>query len=346
MDVPVKENSIGDGAGGGGGGGVVFLDCNSIVGNLKVNVNGGSGGNQNVAFKQCFGTGGGGGTGTVILSSRRTFLTLYISSRPGNPGRDLYTGSPCYYGSYGAFSGNFGKGIIYDKPFITSTNLFPVPKGQSITLSKKEKTNIVLNGRGGGAQYAWSPDESLSSASVQSPTTTTKSDIVYRVQVTDAGGCFVVDTFKVNTIKEDTLPVVIKPPVKKDTIPVVIKPPVKKDTIPLAVKPVRKKDTIPVVAKVVVNKKPPPPVVKDSTPVSVKPVPVKEDVFKRKENVESILKVAGDSLTLSFYDDGIVDGDSITVYLNKQLVFEHLLLTNKAYTRKIGLKDYRQKVHW
>jgi hypothetical protein len=41
---------------------------------------------------------------------------------------------------------------------------------------------------------------------------------------------------------------------------------------------------------------------------------------QRKDHQQQSLNIASDSLILSFYDNGVVDGDSVSVYLNDQLV--------------------------
>jgi hypothetical protein len=357
-DVPVKENAVGDGAGGGGAGGVVFLDCETVLGTLKIDVNGGSGGNQNAAVKQCFGTGGGGGTGVVIMS-KKIASALIISSRPGNPGRDLYANSPCYFGSYGAFSGNFGKGILYDKTIVASAIPFTGNKNQAIIINKTADENVTLNARA-GTKYSWSPASNLSSASIQNPVNSAKTDMTYIVQIFDDAGCFVADTFKIFA-RKDSVPVAVKPTVKNDSIPVAIISIHKKDSLPVAIKPVVKKDSVPVVVKPVVKKSA---AKKDSTIVAAAPIlkkdispqikipvanndsinidakaeVVKKALVTRTEKVESTLRVTGDSLEVLFYDDGVVDGDSISLYLNNQLIFQHLRLSNKAFTQKIYLK--------
>jgi len=470
LDVPVNENKIGDGAGGGGAGGVVLINCESVAGNIKIDVNGGSGGNQNNSSGKCFGPGGGGGTGLVILSSKNIFSAVTFTTRPGNPGKDVYANSPCYNSSYGAYSGNIGRGFFFDKTLVRSVTPFVGNKGQTKIFTKTESENITLNAAA-GLKYSWSPNANLSSTTVQDPVSNATSNTIYTVQILDAAGaCTAVDTFKVFVkkdslpiaakpiVKKDTIPVVVsKPIVKKDTIPVAAKPIVKKDTIPMVVsKPIVKKDTIPVAAKPIVKKDTIPMIVskpivkkdtilvaakpivkkdtipvvvskpivkkdtipiaakpivkkdtirvvskpivkkdtiplatkpivkkdtipmvvskpivkkdtipvaakpivkkdtipivskpivkKDSLPVVVvKPLPPPEVLVTRKDKVESTIFVTGDSLQLTFYDDGIVDGDSISLFLNKQLIFQHLMLTNKPFVQEISLAGLPQE---
>lgn len=54
----------------------------------------------------------------------------------------------------------------------------------------------------------------------------------------------------------------------------------------------------------------------------------------RKEHVQQSVDITSDSLLLSFYDNGVVDGDSISVYLNNQPVITNTLLKSVA-TKKV-----------
>lgn len=54
------------------------------------------------------------------------------------------------------------------------------------------------------------------------------------------------------------------------------------------------------------------------------------------------IPVSGDSIELRFYDNAEVDGDSISLFLNDKLIFEHIRLTAVAYTIKLSVKDLRQ----
>ena len=54
------------------------------------------------------------------------------------------------------------------------------------------------------------------------------------------------------------------------------------------------------------------------------------------------IPVSGDSIELRFYDNAEVDGDSITLFLNGKLIFEHIRLTAVAYIIKLSVKDLQQ----
>jgi hypothetical protein len=69
--------------------------------------------------------------------------------------------------------------------------------------------------------------------------------------------------------------------------------------------------------------------------VAAAPVTI-EDKFRTREKVfNTEIPVAGDSLELRFYDNAEIDGDSISLFLNGNLLFEHVRLSEKAYTIKL-----------
>lgn len=55
-----------------------------------------------------------------------------------------------------------------------------------------------------------------------------------------------------------------------------------------------------------------------------------QEFNKRKEVVGKELLVDSDSLRLTFYDNGIVDGDSISVFFNKEPIATHQLLSERG----------------
>ena len=78
-----------------------------------------------------------------------------------------------------------------------------------------------------------------------------------------------------------------------------------------------------------------------------KPIPVQPKAIEKKfvERTKIFIKeipLAGDSIELRFYDNGEVDGDSISLFLNDKLVFEHIRLTADAYTIKLSVNDLKQ----
>ena len=70
-----------------------------------------------------------------------------------------------------------------------------------------------------------------------------------------------------------------------------------------------------------------------------------EEFTKRKEVVGKEIWVHSDSLRLTFYDNGIVDGDSISVFFNKEPVSTHQLLSERGivfYAVLDTTKDYNE----
>jgi hypothetical protein len=80
--------------------------------------------------------------------------------------------------------------------------------------------------------------------------------------------------------------------------------------------------------------------VKREPPVRMPPVATVprtiEEKFKAREKIFTTeIPVTGDSIELRFYDNAQVDGDSISLFLNNQLLFDHIRLTEQAYTIKL-----------
>ncbi len=57
-----------------------------------------------------------------------------------------------------------------------------------------------------------------------------------------------------------------------------------------------------------------------------------ESFTTRKAVLNQVLEVESDSVRLSFYDNGEIDGDSISVFVNKRVVLTHQMLASKALT--------------
>jgi len=69
------------------------------------------------------------------------------------------------------------------------------------------------------------------------------------------------------------------------------------------------------------------------TPTIVQKFTSREKAFTKE------IPLAGDSIELSFYDNAEIDGDSISLFLNGKLIFEHIRLTEKAYTVKLSVSE-------
>jgi hypothetical protein len=168
-----------------------------------------------------------------------------------------------------------------------------------------------------------------------------------------------------NKIKPTTAPVVKEPAIVKIETP---KPAEPKPTEPVVVKTIPAKPAETVIAKpapvvkkpeaVVVKPAPPKPAEiivakidppKIAPPVVVKPAPVKiiaptdptaaTDMGKRKiENIQA-LYFKSDSLQLTLYDNGEVDGDTVSVIMNGEVIMPRVGLSTKAVKKTIDTKE-------
>jgi hypothetical protein len=80
-------------------------------------------------------------------------------------------------------------------------------------------------------------------------------------------------------------------------------------------------------------------------PVNNKPLPlptVQEKFTSRKNILVKEIPISGDSIELRFYDNAEIDGDSISLFLNGNLVFEHIRLTGKAYIIKLAVSELKE----
>jgi hypothetical protein len=71
--------------------------------------------------------------------------------------------------------------------------------------------------------------------------------------------------------------------------------------------------------------------------------PTIEQKFTSREKLfTKEIPITGDSIELDFYDNGEIDGDSISLFLNGKLIFEHIRLTDKAYVVKLSVNELQQ----
>jgi len=92
-----------------------------------------------------------------------------------------------------------------------------------------------------------------------------------------------------------------------------------------------------------------PVVTKEPKPVDIKPVAkiiepakaptIEEKFVARKKTFIKDIPISGDSIELRFYDNAEIDGDSISLFLNDKLIFEHIRLTAKPYIIKLALSE-------
>ncbi len=67
-----------------------------------------------------------------------------------------------------------------------------------------------------------------------------------------------------------------------------------------------------------------------------------EKFTSRTKILQQVIPISGDSITLKFYDNAEIDGDSIAVFLNGHLLKEHMLLAEEAYIIKIAVADLQK----
>jgi hypothetical protein len=78
------------------------------------------------------------------------------------------------------------------------------------------------------------------------------------------------------------------------------------------------------------------------SPDSIDKIKIAQSFTKRKAVLNTELEVESDSVRLSFYDNGEIDGDSISVFVNQQLVLSHLGLEAKAFNLFLRLDSTRE----
>jgi hypothetical protein len=83
------------------------------------------------------------------------------------------------------------------------------------------------------------------------------------------------------------------------------------------------------------------PVITSSAPP--KPLTIEEKFASRKKIFIKDIPLGGDSIELRFYDNGEIDGDSISLFLNDQMIFTHLLLTGQAHVIKLAVSELKEK---
>lgn len=90
---------------------------------------------------------------------------------------------------------------------------------------------------------------------------------------------------------------------------------------------------------IVVNEQVP---VKIPSPVvieTLKAPTIEEKFVTRKKILVKEIPVTGDSVELRFYDNAEIDGDSISLFLNDRLIFQHIRLLGSAYTIKLAVNE-------
>jgi hypothetical protein len=97
------------------------------------------------------------------------------------------------------------------------------------------------------------------------------------------------------------------------------------------------KPATPVVRPPIPDPTPPVVVRTPAPPENTKPEPIgMEALFRsRTKTFAGEIPVVGDSLTLDFYDNAQIDGDSISIFLDGEMIGTHILLKAKPHTIRI-----------
>jgi hypothetical protein len=85
----------------------------------------------------------------------------------------------------------------------------------------------------------------------------------------------------------------------------------------------------------------------EDTLVAGATAPIKKELFKqmmknfeqRKNILQQEIEIENDSIRVSFYDNGDIDGDSIAVFMNKVPVLTHQLLSAKSLNMYLAFSD-------
>ena len=76
--------------------------------------------------------------------------------------------------------------------------------------------------------------------------------------------------------------------------------------------------------------------------ITAAPLNNEQKFATRGKQLMQEIPISGDSIELKFYDNAEVDGDSIAIFLNNQLLYQHVRLTDKAYTIRLAVASLQQ----
>lgn len=81
-------------------------------------------------------------------------------------------------------------------------------------------------------------------------------------------------------------------------------------------------------------------IAEEKKPVTlVRPLTIEQKFTQRQKIPALEIPLTGDSIELNFYDNAEIDGDSITLFLNNKLIFQHIFLTDKAFVVKLPVSE-------
>jgi hypothetical protein len=164
-------------------------------------------------------------------------------------------------------------------------------------------------------------------------------DLVFKLADQSEGGCgndFALDDLLVTRCDTIKPPPVIPPPV--------VKQPVKKPAPVKQLTPVKKKDTI-AKREVVITESPPviKPVIKEPVILAV---PVSKVLQVRSNPIVKQIYTDSAELQIELFDNGVIDGDTVSVYHNNELVIANRALSTKPIrlTIKVDAKHPHHEI--
>ncbi len=121
-------------------------------------------------------------------------------------------------------------------------------------------------------------------------------------------------------------------PIPKEPAVATIEAPVKNPATTASEIAAKKQVPIPITKKEPITQ----PITEPAKPQIVTSPPTNKEKFTtRTKKLMQEIPLSGDSIELRFYDNAEIDGDSIAIFLNNQLLYEHVLLSDKPYIIKL-----------
>jgi hypothetical protein len=256
----------------------------------------------------------------------------------------------------------------YADPIATDCDLAGIKKksGPSSGTSLKEGTYTVVyeatDNSGNTSTYSWKVTVVKKKLTKKDPVVITKKD-TDTVTVVKKDTVTVTKKETVTIVKKDTVTVTKKDTItvtKRDTVTVVKRDTVtvtKKETVTLVKKDtitIKKKDTVTVVKRdtVTITKRETVTVTKNDTvtivkrdtvtvtkkeTVYIKPKEITESTAGRKNVIQKVIEVANTKLQISIFDNGQIDGDTVSVYFNQKVIFRNKRLEGKPFEFEIEI---------
>ncbi len=151
---------------------------------------------------------------------------------------------------------------------------------------------------------------------------------------------FVIDNYTVGANNPDIIDSVSKFaeqwPINKETVSSKSPPMVETSNIPVIEKTIERPATK------IESPKESKPIVKTVEPVKETVPTIEEKFVSRKKVLTTEILLSGDSVELRFYDNAEIDGDSISLFLNNQLIFQHIRLLGTAYIIKLAVSELKE----